>query len=84
MTLESLLLFLLVGGIAGWVAGILVRGRGHGILTNIVVGVIGAFIGGFIFTELGIVTAGLLGSLVVATIGAIILLLLLRALKSAT
>ena len=84
MTIESLLMFLLIGGIAGWVAGILVRGRGHGIIANIVVGIIGAFIGGFIFTELGITTGGLLGSLVMATSGAIILLLVLRALKGVT
>lgn len=84
MSLEQLLLFIIIGGIAGWIAGLLVKGRGHGLVTNIVVGVIGAFIGGFIFTELGIATTGLLGSLVMATVGAIILLLLLRVLKKAT
>ncbi|MGY6588368.1 MAG: GlsB/YeaQ/YmgE family stress response membrane protein [Wenzhouxiangella sp.] len=83
MTLEQLLIILLIGGIAGWVAGVLVRGRGHGIIVNIVVGIIGAFIGGWVFAQLGIATAGLLGSLVVATVGAIILLALLRLLKRA-
>jgi uncharacterized membrane protein YeaQ/YmgE (transglycosylase-associated protein family) len=83
MTLEELLIILLVGGIAGWVAGILVKGRGHGIIVNIVVGIIGAFIGGWVFAQLGIALAGIGGQLAMATIGAIILLLILRALKKA-
>jgi uncharacterized membrane protein YeaQ/YmgE (transglycosylase-associated protein family) len=83
MTLEELLIILLVGGIAGWVAGVLVRGRGHGIVVNIVVGIIGAFIGGWVFAQLGIAIAGILGSIVMATCGAIILLLILRVLKRA-
>lgn len=78
MTIESLLLLLLVGGIAGWLAGLLVRGSGQGILLNIVVGVIGAFLGGWLFSLIGLHAAGLIGSLVAATVGAIILLVLLR------
>ena len=83
MTLEQILIILLIGGVAGWIAGILVKGRGHGIIVNIVVGIIGAFIGGWVFAQLGLALGGLIGQLDVATVGAIILLLILRALKKA-
>jgi uncharacterized membrane protein YeaQ/YmgE (transglycosylase-associated protein family) len=83
MTVEELLIILLVGGIAGWIAGLLVKGRGHGIIVNIVVGIIGAFIGGWVFAQLGIAITGLLGSIVMATCGAVILLLILGALRKA-
>ncbi|WP_018862002.1 MULTISPECIES: GlsB/YeaQ/YmgE family stress response membrane protein [unclassified Thioalkalivibrio] len=78
MPVESLLLLLLIGGIAGWLAGLLVHGAGQGILLNIVIGVIGAVLGGWLFTQLGVPTAGLVGTLVAATVGAILLLALLR------
>jgi uncharacterized membrane protein YeaQ/YmgE (transglycosylase-associated protein family) len=83
MTVEELLIILLVGGIAGWIAGLLVKGRGLGIIVNIVVGIIGAFIGGWVFAQLGIAISGLLGSIVMATCGAVILLLILGALRKA-
>ncbi len=67
--------WLLVGLLAGWVAGILIRGSGFGCLGNTIIGVIGAFLGGLIFTALGVEgSAGFLGSLAVATLGAVILL----------
>ena len=68
------ILWLIIGGIAGWIAGKVMRGGGFGILGNIVVGIVGAVIGGFLFSLLGLSSNGLIGSLVVATIGAIILL----------
>ena len=84
MTLESLLIFLLIGGIAGWLAGVLVKGYGFGIVGNIVVGIIGAFLAGFIFPALGVsLGGGILAAIVHATIGAVILLVLLRLVKSA-
>jgi uncharacterized membrane protein YeaQ/YmgE (transglycosylase-associated protein family) len=75
--------FILIGLAAGWLAGQVIGG-GFGVLGDIVVGVIGALLGGFLFRTFGVSTgAGLLGSLVVATIGAIVLLFVLRLVKKA-
>ena len=75
----DILWFLIVGEIAGWLAGVLVKGGGFGILGDMVVGVIGAVLGGFLFTKFGVSAGGgLLGSIIVATIGAVILLVVLR------
>jgi uncharacterized membrane protein YeaQ/YmgE (transglycosylase-associated protein family) len=71
-------LFILIGLIAGALAGRVVSGHGYGVLGDIVVGVIGAFLGGWIFATLGIGGGGLLMSLFVAFIGAIVLLWLIR------
>ena len=80
MDIQSLLILLLVGAIAGWLAGTLVKGYGFGLLGNIVVGIIGAFIGGTLFGFLMPGAAvGLLGSILVAFVGAVILIFLLRA-----
>jgi uncharacterized membrane protein YeaQ/YmgE (transglycosylase-associated protein family) len=76
--------FILIGLAAGWLAGQLMRGGGFGLVGDIVVGVIGALLGGFLFTTFGLSTGGgLLGSLIVATIGAVVLLFGLRLIKSA-
>ncbi|PZO36850.1 MAG: GlsB/YeaQ/YmgE family stress response membrane protein [Pseudanabaena frigida] len=76
--------FILIGLAAGWLAGQLVRGGGFGLGGDIIVGVIGALLGGFLFTTFGVSTGGgLLGSLIVATIGAVVLLVGLRLIKSA-
>ncbi|MEP7455397.1 GlsB/YeaQ/YmgE family stress response membrane protein [Phyllobacterium sp. SB3] len=81
---EGLLVFLLVGLIAGWLASMLVRGGGFGLVGDLVVGVIGAFIAGFLFPRLGIsLGAGLIGQIIAAAIGAIILLVIIRAVKRA-
>ena len=74
METQGLIGFLIVGAIAGWLAGKLFQGGGFGLLGNIVVGVIGAVIGGLVFGYLGVSTGGLLGSLVSAVVGAGILL----------
>jgi len=74
--------FILIGLAAGWLAGQFMKGSGFGLLGDIVVGVIGALVGGFIFDLLGIWPGGgLIGSLIVATIGAVVLLYLLRLIK---
>ena len=74
--------FLIVGLIAGWLARMLVKGGGYGLLGDMVVGVLGAFLGGFLFGTLGFaVDGGLLGSILVATVGAVILITLLRVIK---
>jgi uncharacterized membrane protein YeaQ/YmgE (transglycosylase-associated protein family) len=76
--------FILIGLVAGWLAGQLVKGGGFGVIGDIIVGVLGAVLGGFLFSSLGVSPdGGLLGSIVVATIGAIILILILRAVKRA-
>ena len=73
--------FILIGIAAGWLAGQVMKGGGFGLVGDLVVGVIGALLGGFLFGLLGISAGGLLGSLVTATVGAIVLIALLRAIK---
>jgi uncharacterized membrane protein YeaQ/YmgE (transglycosylase-associated protein family) len=76
--------FILIGLAAGWLAGQLMKGGGFGTVGDIVVGVIGALIGGFLFRSLGVSAGGgLLGALIVATVGALALLFLLRLVKQA-
>ena len=80
----ELVWFILVGLIAGWLAGMIVKGGGYGLVGDIVVGILGALLGGFLFGSLGgAVGGGLLGSIVVATLGAIILIGILRLIKRA-
>ena len=84
MTATGLLIWLVIGAIAGWLAGVLVKGWGFGLAGNIIVGIAGAFIGGFLFDALGISTgAGLVGSILGATVGAVILLVAIRLFRSA-
>jgi uncharacterized membrane protein YeaQ/YmgE (transglycosylase-associated protein family) len=84
MAMESILIFLLVGAIAGWLAGLIVRGAGFGLIGDIVIGIVGAFIAGWLFPRLGIhLIAGLVGEIVDATIGAVILLLVIRLIRRA-
>ena len=83
MAVKNLIWFLFVGLIAGWLAGKVMRGGGYGIVGDIVVGVIGAFLGGWLFGVLGINTGGLIGAIVTAFVGAIILVWLLRLVKRA-
>ena len=73
--------FLLVGLVAGWLAGKITSGSGFGVLGDIVIGVIGAFVGGFLFRLIGISAGGTLGSIIVATIGAVVLVLIVRAIR---
>jgi len=80
---QSLIMFLVIGAVAGWLAGLLMRGGGFGLLGNIVVGVIGAFVGGFLFNLIGISAGGLVGSLITAVAGAAVLLFLVGLFKKA-
>jgi uncharacterized membrane protein YeaQ/YmgE (transglycosylase-associated protein family) len=76
--------FALIGLVAGWLAGQLMKGGGFGVIGDIVVGILGALLGGFLFSSLGISSGGgLLGALIVATIGAIVLIFILRLVKRA-
>lgn len=82
MTLAQLVVWLLIGLVAGWAAGEVMRGRGFGLLGNIVVGIIGAFIGGFLFGLLGISAEGsFIGSVITAFLGAVVLLALVGAVR---
>jgi len=78
------LYFILIGAIAGWLAGTLMKGGGFGLIGDIIVGVLGAIIGGFIFSTLGVSAGGgIIGALVVATVGAVILIAIIRLVKRA-
>lgn len=85
MAAEPLIIFLVIGAIAGWLAGVIVRSYGLGLVGNIVVGVIGSFIGGWLFTHFRVVHGGgLLGAVIGATVGAVILLFLIRLVRRRT
>jgi len=83
MDITSLLIFLLIGAIAGWIASSIMKGKGYGIIGNMVIGIVGAVVGGFIFGLLGISAGGLIGSLITATVGAIVLIFVVRLIKKA-
>jgi uncharacterized membrane protein YeaQ/YmgE (transglycosylase-associated protein family) len=82
MTFTGLIIFLLIGAVAGWLAGRIMHG-GFGLLGDIVVGIIGAEIGGWLFGLLGVAVGGLIGSIIAATVGAIILIAIIRLVKRA-
>lgn len=82
MNITGLLTFLAIGAVAGWLAGTLVKGGGFGLLWNIVIGVVGSVLGGFLFGVLGLSAGGLIGSIVTATVGAIVLLYLAGYIKT--
>jgi uncharacterized membrane protein YeaQ/YmgE (transglycosylase-associated protein family) len=76
---ESLIVILFVGLVAGWLAGKIVRGAGFGIIGDIVIGIVGAFIASWLFPRLGIhLGVGLVAKIIDSAIGAIILLLIVR------
>jgi uncharacterized membrane protein YeaQ/YmgE (transglycosylase-associated protein family) len=83
MTVESLVIFLLIGAVAGWIAGQVVKGGGFGLVGDIVVGIIGAFVAGLLLPRLGLGLTGIVGSIIFAAIGAIILLVVVRLIKRA-
>ncbi|WP_411824194.1 GlsB/YeaQ/YmgE family stress response membrane protein [Leptospira sp. 'Mane'] len=72
----SLIYFLLVGLAAGWLTGRILRGRGFGLIANLVIGVIGSFLGRFVFGLLGFGSYGLIAELIVSVIGSILLVII--------
>jgi uncharacterized membrane protein YeaQ/YmgE (transglycosylase-associated protein family) len=79
MSVESLLIILLIGAIAGWLAGQIVQGTGFGLVGDIIIGIVGAFIASWLFPRLGIhLGAGIVASIIAATIGAVLLLVIVR------
>ena len=83
MEAQGLIIFLAIGAVAGWLAGLLMKGGGFGLLVNIVVGIVGAVIGGYVFGLLGISAGGLIGSIITATAGAVLLLFIIGIIKKA-
>jgi len=81
LDITSLLIFLAIGAVAGWLAGILMKGGGSGILMNIVLGIVGAIVGGFLFGVVGLSSHGLIGSIITATVGAVVVLFVVRLIK---
>ena len=79
MTL-GFVIWLIIGGIAGWISGLITKGKGYGCLGNVIVGVIGSVIGGWLFNVLNVSAPGegLLGSIITAVIGAVVLIVVLR------
>lgn len=76
--------FIIIGIIAGWLAGVIMKGGGFGLVGDMVVGVLGAILGGWLFSKFGASAGGgLIGSIIVATIGAIVLIFILRLFKRA-
>lgn len=79
----NLIIFLLIGALAGWLAGVVMKGRGFGVIVNIVVGVVGAFFGGWLLPRLGVSFGGDVGLFITAFIGAVILLAIIGLIKKA-
>jgi uncharacterized membrane protein YeaQ/YmgE (transglycosylase-associated protein family) len=81
---HGLIMWLIIGAIAGWLAGLLVKGGGFGLIVDIIVGIVGAVIGGWLAGLLGIsIGSGFIGSVIVAVIGAVILLFVIRLFRRA-
>lgn len=83
MTITGLIIFLALGAFAGWLAGLIMKGRGFGVIVNIVVGIVGAVVGGYLFSFFGIAMGGLIGSIITATVGAVVLLGIIGLFKKA-
>lgn len=84
MSIEAILIVLLIGAIAGWLAGKIVQGMGFGLIGNIVVGIVGAFIAAWVLPRIGIVIgSGFIREIISATIGAVILLVIIGLIRRA-
>ncbi len=83
-SLIHLVFFLLIGLAAGWLAGRITKGKSDGLVNDLIVGVVGAFLGGVLFSLIGLSASNLIGSLITATVGAIVFLYLLRPSESDT
>lgn len=82
MDIKAIIIFLVVGGVAGWLAGLLMKGRSQGLLVNLIVGIIGAILGGWLFGVLGVhIGHGIVSNIITALIGAIVLLALVKLIR---
>ena len=78
----SFIYFIIIGGVAGWLAGKIMKGGGFGLVMNIVLGIIGSMVGGWVFSFFGIsADGGMIGSLVTALVGAVLILYVARLIK---
>ncbi len=73
---------IIIGGIAGWLAGLIMKGQGYGVLVNILLGIVGGLVGGWVFALLGIAATNIIGQLICATVGAVLLIVLARKLRN--
>ena len=84
MGIESIVIWLIVGAVAGWLAGMVVKGGGFGLIGDIIVGIVGAFIAGWLLPQIGIaIGGGFIAAIINAFIGAVILLIIVRLIKRA-
>jgi uncharacterized membrane protein YeaQ/YmgE (transglycosylase-associated protein family) len=74
---------LVIGGLAGWIAGKIMKGSGYGLLVDILLGIVGGWLGGFLFGLIGIGTYNIIGELVVSIVGAVVLIWLIHAIRRA-
>ncbi|MGA3006757.1 MAG: GlsB/YeaQ/YmgE family stress response membrane protein [Opitutaceae bacterium] len=81
MTFQSFLIFLLVGALAGWLSGLIAKGSGFGLAGNIIVGIVGAFLGNLLFGLVGIAAYSFIGHIIFAVTGALLFIYLLRFIK---
>lgn len=83
MDINQIIAFIIIGGVAGWLAGLILKGGGFGLVGNIIVGIVGAVLGGWLFGLLGISIGGgeWLGPIVTATVGALVLLFVIGLIK---
>jgi uncharacterized membrane protein YeaQ/YmgE (transglycosylase-associated protein family) len=77
----NLIIFLVIGALAGWLAGVIMKGGGFGVIGNIIVGILGALLGGWVLPKIGITFGGEFGGFITAVIGAVILLFIVRLIK---
>ena len=84
MAIETIIIWLIVGGVAGWLAGLVIKGGGYGLIGNIILGIVGAVVAGWLLPMLGIlIGGGILGAVINAFIGAVIVLLVIGLVKRA-
>jgi len=84
MDIQSIIIWIIVGAIAGWLAGMVVKGGGFGLIGDIIVGIVGALIAGWLLPAIGFpIAAGIVGAIIDAFIGAVILLLIIKLVKRA-
>jgi len=84
MDVQSIIIWIIVGAIAGWLAGMVVKGGGFGLIGDIIVGIVGALIAGWLLPAIGFpIAAGFVGAIIDAFIGAVILLIIIKLIKRA-
>ena len=79
----EIIYFLIIGIVAGWLAGVIMKGGGFGLIGDLILGVIGAVVGGYLLGFLNLEFGGVLGSIITATVGAVVLIALVRLIKRA-